>query len=165
MAHHANLEQFAGLRLHSFGTVDNHHCRVCCHQRPVCVLGKVLMSRGVQYVNTIIVIIKLQNRRSNGNSPFLLNFHPVRYRMSRRGLSFHRAGQVNGSAVQQEFLCQRSFSGIWMGNNRKRTSLFYFFGVFWHCRPPVSLIYLILYFLVTIYNVSILLHPKGAVKV
>ena len=40
------------------------------------------MSRGIQNVDTESIIFKLQHRRCHGNTSFLFNLHPVRYRMS-----------------------------------------------------------------------------------
>ena len=45
-----------------------------------------------QNVNAKIIIFKLKHRRSNGNTSFLFNFHPVRNRMSGCSFSFYATG-------------------------------------------------------------------------
>jgi len=88
MAHNTHLEQLSRLRLHAFGAVDYHNRRVGRHQCAVCVLREILMTRRVQNINTVAVIIKLQDRRCHRDSSLLLYLHPVRHRMSGSCLSF-----------------------------------------------------------------------------
>jgi hypothetical protein len=35
---------------------------------------------------------------------------------------FHTAGNLNGSRVEQEFLCKRGFARIWVRNDGKATA-------------------------------------------
>ena len=77
MAHYADLEQFSGLCLHTLGTVDYHDCRICCHQCTVSILREILMSRCIQNINAVTIIMKLQNRGSNGNTSLFFDLHPV----------------------------------------------------------------------------------------
>ena len=59
MAHGADLEKLPGLSLHALTAVNNHNCGIRSHQGTVGVLGEVLMSRSIQNVDTIAVVIKL----------------------------------------------------------------------------------------------------------
>ena len=53
--------------------------------------------------------------------------------MACRCLSLYRTCQIDGTSVQQEFLCQRCFSGIRMRNDRKSSSSFNFTCYISHC--------------------------------
>ena len=106
MAHDTDLEQLARLCLYSFGCIDDHHGRICRHQGTVRILREILMSRCVQNIDAVAVIIKLQNRRRDRNTTLLLDLHPVGHRMPCGRLSLYGTGQIDRSAVQQKLLCQ-----------------------------------------------------------
>ena len=99
MSHDTNFEQFSGLGLNTLRSINDHNRRVCSHQGTISILGEILMSRGIQNINAVIVIVKLQYRRGNGNTSLLLNFHPVGDCMSRSCFSFYRTCQVDGSSI------------------------------------------------------------------
>ena len=90
------------------------------------------MSRGVQNIDAVTAVIKLQHRRGHGNTPLFFYLHPVRHRMSGRCLSLYRPGQVDGSAVEKKLLCQSGLPGIGMGDDGKGPSLFYLFRIISH---------------------------------
>ena len=127
MPHHTDLEQFSCLRLDTLAGIDDHHGGIRRHQGTVGILREILMSRCVQNVDAIPVIIKLKHRGCNGNTSLFLDFHPVRYGMSCSRFALHGAGQIDCASVQKEFLCQSGLTGIRMGNDCKRTSFFYLF--------------------------------------
>ena len=60
MAHRAYLKKFSGLRLHAFRCVDHHYCGIRGHQRTVRILREILMSRCVQDIDAVSVIIELK---------------------------------------------------------------------------------------------------------
>ena len=122
-AHGADLEQLAGLCLDALGCVDNHDCGVRSHQGAVGVLREVLMTRGIQNVDAVSAVFKLKHRGRDRDAALLLNFHPVGNGMTRILLALYGTGELNCSAVQQEFLCNGRFAGIRMRNNRKRAAL------------------------------------------
>ena len=122
LSHHADLEQLSGLRLHALGGVDHHDRGIRRHQRPVGILGKVLMARRIQDVDAVSVIFKLENGGGDGNSSLLLDLHPVAHRMAGGCLSLHASRQVDRSAVKQELFGQRGFSRVRMGNDGKGSS-------------------------------------------
>ena len=99
MTHYTNLKQLDRLCLHTLGSIDHHYGGIRSHQCTVGILGKVLMSRCIQNIDTIIVIIKLQNGRSNGDTTFLLNLHPVRYGIFGICLSLYRTGGIDRPSV------------------------------------------------------------------
>ena len=106
MAHDTDLEQLACLCLYSLGCIDDHHGRVRRHQGTVRILREILMSRCIQNIDAVAVIIKLQNGRRDGNTTLLLDLHPVGHRMPCGRLSLYGTGQIDRSAVQQKLLCQ-----------------------------------------------------------
>ena len=122
-----DLKQLDGLGLHALGSVDNHDGAVRRHQGPVSVLGKVLVARRVQDIDTIVVIFKLHNRRGDGDSSLLLDLHPVRHRVFGGLPPFYRACQVDGSAVEEKFLRQRGLARIRVRYDGKGSSLLDFF--------------------------------------
>ena len=84
------------------------------------------MARRVQNVDAEAVIFKLEYGRGDRDAALLLDFHPVGNRMACIFLALDRAGELDRSAVQQEFLCNGSFTGIRMRDNRKRPAFFNF---------------------------------------
>ena len=132
MTHHTYLKELSCLRLHALGGVDHHHRRIRRHQRPVSILRKVLMSRRIQNIDTESVIGKLQHGGSDGNTPLLLNLHPVGNRMSRRRLSLDAARQVDRTSVQQKFLGEGCLARIRVRNDRKGSPSVYFVRISSH---------------------------------
>ena len=138
MAQHTNLEKLDSLSLNTLGCVDNHDCRICRHQCTVGIFREILMSRCIQNIDTIIFIVKLHNGRSNRNTSFLLNFHPVGDSMLCCFLSLYGAGQIDGTAIEQKLLCQCRLTGIGMGNNCKCTASFYFLFKISHFKSSIQ---------------------------
>ena len=128
MTHHANLEELNRLRLHTLCSVNDHDRTVGCHKRPIGILREILVSRRVQDIDASSVIIKLQNGRSNGNPSLLLNFHPVRNRMLCRLSSLYGSRKIYCPSIEKKFLRQGRFTRIGVRNNRKGSSLLYFFS-------------------------------------
>ena len=103
MPHGADLEKLSRLGLHALGTVDDHDGGIRGHQGPVGVLGKVLVTRGIQNVDTEALVLELHHGGSHGNAPLLLDFHPVGGGGPGILLALDHAGLGDGSAVEQEF--------------------------------------------------------------
>ena len=70
------------------------------------------MSRRVQNVDAVALVVKLEHRGGNGNSSLLLDLHPVGNSVLGSLSALYRTGQVNGSSVEQKLLCQSSLSRI-----------------------------------------------------
>ena len=127
VAHDANLEELNRLALHTLAGVDDHHGGVRRHQRAVRILREIFMSRRVQYVDAIVVVVKLQYGRGHTDASLLLNLHPVRHRVPRRLAALHRASQIDRAAVQEKLLRERRLTGVRVRNNREGPSLLYLF--------------------------------------
>ena len=132
MTHHTDFKQLSGLCLDTLRCIDNHDGGIGCHQGTVRILREVLVSRGIQNVDAVAVVIELQNGRGNGNTTLFLDLHPVGYGMARSRFSFYRTGEIDRSSVQQEFLSQCGFTGIRVGNDGKGTPSFNFFCIIRH---------------------------------
>ena len=62
MAQCANLEQLDGLGLNTLGGIDDHDGAVRRHQGTVGILTEVLVTRGVQNIDALTLIVELQDR-------------------------------------------------------------------------------------------------------
>ena len=58
----ADLEELAGLGLHTLGPVNDHHRTVGSHEGAVGILGKVLVAGGIQDVDAEAVVAELHHR-------------------------------------------------------------------------------------------------------
>ena len=132
VAHDTDFKQLSGLCLDTLRCIDNHDGGIGCHQGTVRILREVLVSRGIQNVDAVAVVIELQNGRGNGNTTLFLDLHPVGYGMARSRFSFYGTGEIDRSSVQQEFLSQCGFTGIRVGNDGKGTPSFNFFCIIRH---------------------------------
>ncbi len=116
----ADLEQLAGLRLHSLGAVDQHHRGVGGGQRPVGILRKVLVPRGIEQVDAEPLVLELQHRAGHGNPALPLQLHPVGRDVPLRPPRLHGPGEMDRPAMQEQLFSERGLPGIGMRNDRKR---------------------------------------------
>ena len=130
--HAAHRHQLAGLSLHTLRTVYHDDGRVDSRQRAVGILGKVLVTRGVEdvhlilYVRALRSIVELHDRGRDGDATLLLDVHPVAGGGFLNLVVLDGTGHLNLSAKQQELLSQRGLTGIRVRDNRKGSSTFYF---------------------------------------
>ena len=59
MAQSADLKELSGLSLNTLCGVDDHDGAVSRHQGAVGILGEVLMSGGIENVDTVTVVFEL----------------------------------------------------------------------------------------------------------
>ena len=128
MSHNTDFKELNGLGLHTLCSVNDHYRTVCRHQGSIGILREILVSRSIQNVNALSVIIKLEHGGGYGNSSFLLNLHPVGNRMLCGLSSLYRSCQVDGTSIEKKLLCKGGFSCVRVGNNRKGSSFFNFFS-------------------------------------
>ena len=121
MAHRANAEELARLRLNTLRRVDHHHRGVRRHQRAVGILREVLVSGRIENVDTKIVIFKLHHRRGDGNAALFFKRHPVGGGVVVACLTLNATRGLNRAAVQQQLLGQRGFARIGVRDDRKGT--------------------------------------------
>ena len=118
--HGADLEELARLRLDALGRVDDHDGAVRRHERAVGVLREVLVAGGIENVDAVAVVFKLEHGRRDGDAALLFQLHPVGDRMARRRLALYRAGELNRPSVEKELFRQCRFARVRVGDDRKR---------------------------------------------
>ena len=138
VAEDADFEQFDGLRLHALRTVDHHDRGIGGHERAVGVLGEILMAGGVQQVDAVAVIVELKHRGGHGDTPLLLDLHPVGDRMLLCLSAFDRTGGIDRAAVEQEFFCQCRLARVRMRDDRKGAAASDLIVVLSHNDPLLS---------------------------
>ena len=131
VAHDADLEQLARLRLDALGSVDDHDGGVRGHQRAVGVFGEVLVARGVENIDAVALVLELHDRGGYGDAALLFNFHPVGNGVARIFFALDGAGELNGASVQKELFGKRRFAGVRMRNNRKGAAFFDLLSQIW----------------------------------
>jgi hypothetical protein len=108
--------------LDALAGVDHHHGGVHGGEHAVGVLREVLVTRRVQEVDHAVLVFELQDGGGNRDPALFFQLHPVRgggaLVLARR----HAAGELQGAAVEQEFLGERGLSGVRVGNDRERTA-------------------------------------------
>ena len=77
------------------------------------------MPRRIEQVKDYAVFLERHHGRGNRNAALLFDLHPVRPRAPRLATCFDFTGQVNGTTLQQQFLCQRGLTRVRVGNNGK----------------------------------------------
>src|SRR5690606_699137 len=72
-----NLKQLPGLLFDPLGSIDDHDGGVYGGQSAVGVLGEVLVTRSVDQIEYMIVVLKGHGRRRHGDPALWLNLPPV----------------------------------------------------------------------------------------
>ena len=126
VAHAADFHQLACLCFHTFRTV--HHDDNAVHRRQcaVGIFGKVLVTRSIEDIDFIIVIVELHYGSGYGDTTLFFNIHPVRRCRLLYLVALYRTRHLNLTAKQQQLFSQRCLTGIRMGDNRKGSSSRYF---------------------------------------
>ena len=85
------------------------------------------MPWGIQNIDLIAIIVHLHNRRSDGDAPLLLDFHPVGLGEFLRllPLGLDRPGFPDGSREEQELLGDGRLPRVRVRNNGKGPALGY----------------------------------------
>ena len=78
LAHTTHLHEAAGLHLNALSAVNHYDYAVNSCQGTERILGKILVTRGIQNIYLVTFIIKLHDRCSHRDSTLFLNIHPVR---------------------------------------------------------------------------------------
>ena len=128
IAHAANFKQLARLALNPLRRIQHHHGGIHRGQGAIGIFRKILVAWRVQQVEDHAVTFKSHDGGRNRNPAILFNFHPVGTRAPRIALGAHRAGKLNGAALEQQFFGQRGFARIRMGDDGKAPPAGGFFG-------------------------------------
>ncbi len=122
LAHAAHLHEAAGLQLNALGTVNHDDYAVHGCERTERILGKVLVTRGVQNVYLVTFIIKFHYRCGNRDTTLFLYIHPVRCGCLAYLVGLDGSGNLYLAAEQQEFLSKCGLTGIRVRYYRKCAS-------------------------------------------
>ena len=117
VAHDADLEELAGLRLDALGGVDDHDGGVGGHEGPIGVLGEVLVAGGVEDVDAEAVVLELQHGGGHGDAALLLDLHPVGDGGAGVLLPLDLTGLGDGPAVEQELFGEGRLTGVGVGDD------------------------------------------------
>jgi hypothetical protein len=117
VAQAADFHQLDRALFHAFGAVDHHQRRIHGGQRAIRVFGEILVAGRIEQVDHAPVVGELHDGGGHGNTALLFQRHPVGRRVSRRLAPFDCAGELDRAAEQQQFLRQRGFAGVRMGND------------------------------------------------
>src|SRR5262249_11774287 len=88
-------------------------------QRAVGVLAEILVAGRVEQVEDDAVMLEGHHRRGYRNPALALDCHPVGAGPPPLAARFDLASQLDRPAEQQQFLGQRGFAGVRVGNDRK----------------------------------------------
>jgi hypothetical protein len=115
--HPADLKQLPRLLLDPLAIVEEHDGRVRRHQRPIRVFREVLVTRGVQEIDPVPLVLELERRRGHRDPPFSLEFHPVGGGVSGCPSRLHRPRQMDGPTVEKELFGEGGLPRIGMADD------------------------------------------------
>ena len=141
LSHGANLEQFYCLGFHTFRRIDDHDRTVHGGQDTVSIFTKVVMTGGIHDGNHFVIIFKLHNGGSNGDTSLFFNFHPVGFCEFVFASCLYRTCFTDGAAVQQQFFCQRCFTCVGVRNDTENATLLDFLRIAHRSVPFCSFLY------------------------
>ena len=116
------VEELPGLDLDPTAVVEQHDGAVGGHERPIGVLGEVLVPRRVQQVDPKALVVEVQNTRRDGDAAFLLHGEPVGSGVPGCFSGLHRPCEVNRTTKEQQLLGQRRLPGVRMADDREGTA-------------------------------------------
>ena len=123
----ADLEQLPGLWLDAFGGINHHDDGVHGGQHAIGVLGEVFVAGSVEQVETVAVVVELQHGGADRDAALLLQLHPVGGGGALVLARGHGAGELHGTAVEQELFGERRLAGIRMRDDGERAASLNFF--------------------------------------
>ncbi len=122
MSQATDFEQLDRLRLDTFRCIDDHDGGIDGGQHAVRILGEVFVSRRVQQVDRLPVVLELHDRARHRDAALFLDLHPVGRRMPCGPPCLDRAGQLDRAAEQQQLLGQRRLPGVRVRDDRERAA-------------------------------------------
>ena len=126
ISHTTYLHQLQRLSLHALGTVYHDDDAVHCRQRAIRIFGKVLVTRGIQDIDLIVMIVELHHAGSHGDATLFLYVHPVAGGCLAYLVTLHGTSHLNLSAEEQQFLSERCLTSIWVCYDGKCAPTGYF---------------------------------------
>ena len=125
-----DFEQFPRLFFDALRGVEHHDDAVGRDERAIRIFAEVFVARRVEQRDALALDLEFQCGGGQRDAALLLHRHPVRHSVAARLATAHGTGQFDGTRVQQDLLCQRRLTGVWMRNDRERAPQGYFGGEF-----------------------------------
>ena len=118
--HTADIHQPSGLGFDALRTVNDDNYAVDSRQGTVCILGEVLVTRGVENIDLAALVLESHHRRCDRNTSLAFDLHEVRCCSFLDLVAFDGAGDMNRTAEEQQFFCQGCLTGIGMAYDCER---------------------------------------------
>ena len=125
IAHTAYVHQLTSLRLDTLRSVNNDDNRIYGRQRTIGILGKILVTRGIEDVDFHILIVESHNRCSNRDTALALDFHKVGCGTLLNLIALYSTRNVDGTSKEEQLLGKSGLTGIGVCNNGKCSSFGY----------------------------------------
>jgi hypothetical protein len=78
-----------------------------------------LVTRRVEQVEDAILVLERHRRGADRDAALALDLHPVGACATLLAPSFHRAGELDGAAEQQDLFGERRLAGVGVRNDRE----------------------------------------------
>ena len=118
----AHREQLPRPLLDALAVVQEHHRAVGGDQDAIRVLREVLVSRRVEQVDLVALVLELHHARRHRDAALLLHLHPVGRGVPLLAPRLHRPGKVDRATVQQQLLGEGRLSGVRMADDGERAA-------------------------------------------
>ena len=128
----ADLHQFLRLRLHAARPVDHDDDRVDGGEGAEGILSEVLVSRGVEDIDLIVLVLKAHYGGGDGDAALLLDLHPVGGGGAADLIALDRPGDVDRPSEEEELLGEGGLTGIGVSDDGKGASAGYLFCKVFH---------------------------------
>ena len=107
-----HIEIGDGLRLHTLRCIHDEQCTLACSDRAAHLVGKVHVSRSVNQIKGVSLILHLNGMRLDGNTTLFLQIHIVQH------LILHQA-LIHRSRIFNQAVRQRGLTVVNVSNNAK----------------------------------------------
>ena len=126
LPHAADGHKLTRLRLHTLGAVHHDDGAIHSCKGAERILGKVLVTRRVEYVHLVTLVVELHDGGGDGYTALFLYLHPVAGSRFLNLVALNCTSHLNLSAKEQELLGEGGLTGIWVRDDGKGSSSFYF---------------------------------------
>ena len=139
----ADFEELAGLAFDSLAGIDDHDGGVDGGEDAVGIFREVLVAGGVEEIHHAAAVFELQDGGGDGNAALAFQFHPVGGGGALVLAGGDTAGELHGTAVEEELFRERGLPGIRVGDDGKGAAAGDFFsgsheGRLLHAAAPAS---------------------------
>ena len=126
VAHPAYFHQLARLRLDALSAVDHDDHAVDGRQRPVGVLGEVLVAGGVEDVDLDVSVLEAHDRRGDRDAALPLDFHEVGRGSPLDLVRLDGSRHMDRAAEEQQLFGQRRLARVRVADDGEGSPALYF---------------------------------------